>query len=195
MQSLFFIYFKLGFEHIINIGALDHILFIIGICVVYSLNEWVKVAYLVSAFTVGHFISLAITLFSEQSIISSNVIETAILVTILLVAYANLFIHERKLDFLMNSKYWFSAFFGIIHGLGFSNYLRSILLNDDLGMSLFAFNIGVELGQLCIVAIVLAIGYLLVEKYGVKQRIWRRNISIFIFIVTIGLLVNAFRNV
>ncbi len=195
MQSLFFIYFKLGFEHIINIGALDHILFIVGICVVYSLKEWVKVAYLVSAFTVGHFISLAITLFSEQSIISSNVIETAILVTILLVAYANLFIHERKLDFLMNSKYWFSAFFGIIHGLGFSNYLRSILLNDDLGMSLFAFNIGVELGQLCIVAIVLAIGYLLVEKYGVKQRIWRRNISIFIFIVTIGLLVNAFRNV
>ncbi len=195
MQSLFFIYFKLGVEHILNIAAIDHILFIIGISVVYSLKEWTKVVYLISAFTLGHFISLAITLYFEQSIIPSDFIEMAILVTILLVAYANFFIAESKTDFLMKSKYWFSAFFGVIHGLGFSNYLRSLLLNDELGMSLLAFNVGVELGQLCIVTIVLMMGYLVVDKFGMNHRAWQRITSVFIFVVTISLLLNTFRNV
>jgi hypothetical protein len=186
MQSTFSAYLQLGFGHISDLNGYDHILFIVALCAIYRLQEWRKVAILVTAFTIGHSITLAL---AALDIIPINgaLIEFLIPVTILITAVYNVLAFRSETKDLsptfnrsINLNYGFALIFGLIHGLGFSNFFKSLITPGQQGefiQQLFAFNVGVELGQLLIVAIILAIAYLFISLLKVKQRDWNLFIS------------------
>ena len=177
-MSEFGIYFELGMDHILDVKGYDHILFIIALCAIYILRDWRKVLILVTAFTIGHSITLALATMRIVNF-DSEVIEFLIPVTILLTAVINIFKKERTLETSkIQTNYILALFFGLIHGLGFSNFLRSMLGKDSSIVSqLLAFNIGLEVGQIIIVAVFLFISFILVDIFGAKRRDWRLIIS------------------
>lgn len=186
MKSGFQTYLELGFQHITDLDGYDHILFIVALCAIYTLKEWRKVAILVTAFTIGHSVTLALAAL-EIIPIPAAMIEFLIPVTIVITAVYNVTIHkmngrsnDQTFSKKLNMNYVFALIFGLIHGLGFSNFLRSMLMpgqEDELVMQLLAFNIGVELGQLTIVAVILFIAYIVMNPLRVKQREWNLFVS------------------
>ncbi len=166
--------FQLGLEHILDPNGYDHILFVVALCVIYGIHEWRKVVWLVTAFTLGHSLTLALATF-ELIRVRTDVIEFLIPITILITCAVNL-LPSRQPEAAKRQarqRYALAAFFGLIHGLGFSNFLRSILPRDaSIWQPLLAFNIGLEVGQLAIVGFVLFMGYLLVEWLRVPVREW-----------------------
>jgi hypothetical protein len=179
VMSEFQLYFGLGKDHILDYAnGYDHILFVIALCALYQLRDWKQVLILVTAFTVGHSITLALSTFN---IVNAKVelIEFLIPITIFITAVSNLFKNEDSMSpRAMQLNYAYAAFFGLIHGLGFSNYLKSILGRDKSIVSqLFAFNIGLEIGQIIIVGIFLVAGFILVDLFGVSRRDWKLVIS------------------
>ena len=178
-MSQFRIYFGLGREHILDVAnGYDHILFVVALCVLYQLRDWKQVLVLVTAFTIGHSITLALSTFNIVNV-RVELIEFLIPVTILITAVSNLFKHEDDIHGRsMQLNYFYAAFFGLVHGLGFSNYLKSILGRDkNIISQLFAFNIGLELGQIIIVVILLVSGLIVVDLLGVSRRDWKMVIS------------------
>ena len=177
-MSEFQLYYGLGFDHILDVNGYDHILFVVALCGLYQLFDWKKVLVLVTAFTLGHSITLALATLRIISI-DSELIEFLIPVTILFTAVSNVLTNDRKIE---EGKIWrnyfYAGFFGLIHGLGFSNYLRALLGQDEtIIVQLFAFNIGLEVGQIIIVAIFLVIGFLFTSIIGVSRRDWKLIIS------------------
>ena len=176
-MSEFQAYLTLGFDHITDPNGYDHILFVVALCAIYAFRDWKKVLVLVTAFTLGHSVTLAL---STLKIItySSDVIELLIPITILITALSNF--SENSLGEPKSPKlrYILAASFGLIHGMGFSNYLRSLLgEQESIVMPLFSFNLGLELGQLVIVAIALAIASFFVEVLKIKRLTWNHLIS------------------
>lgn len=174
---MFSVYLELGFDHILDLQGYDHILFIIALCAVFSIRDWKKILILVTAFTVGHTITLALS--SLQIIrVNANLIELLIPVTILLTALQNLWYRPApERGFQLN--YILALFFGFIHGMGFSNFFRSLLGQEaEILLPLFAFNIGVELGQLIIVSVIMLLNGLIVGVGQVKHQYWNRVVSI-----------------
>ncbi len=175
----FEIYFGLGNDHILDYAnGYDHILFVIALCVMFSTREWKRVFILVTAFTLGHSVTLALATLDIISV-KAQLIEFLIPVTILITAGSNIF---KKGDSLspgsLKLNYGYAAFFGLIHGLGFSNYLKSILGRDErIVTQLLAFNVGLEFGQIIIVVIFLITGFILVDLFGVNRRDWKLVIS------------------
>ncbi|QKZ11844.1 HupE/UreJ family protein [Spirosoma sp. KUDC1026] len=184
-MSDFLIYLRLGFDHITDPGGYDHILFVIALCAVYTLQQWRQVLILVTAFTIGHSITLALaTLRLIQY--KTEVIELLIPITILLTALINFGYQEprsRNQPALAGSqrnmgRYGLALSFGLIHGMGFSNYLRSLLGREAaIVQPLLAFNIGLELGQLLIVAIILTLAYLVLTLFSVSRLRWTLAVS------------------
>lgn len=177
-MSEFELYFDLGKEHILDTNGYDHILFVIALCIVYALRDWKKVLILVTAFTVGHSITLALSTL-EIITVRAELIEFLIPVTILITAASNLAGRtDTPSDGSMKLNYGYAAFFGLIHGMGFSNYLKGILGRDEtIVTQLLAFNLGLELGQIIIVGIFLIAGFVLVDILGVNRRDWKLVIS------------------
>jgi len=178
-MSEFQLYFGLGKSHILDYAnGYDHIIFVVALCALYLTREWKQVLILVTAFTIGHSITLAL---STLRIISVKVelIEFLIPLTIFITAVSNLFKNENNLTSRsVQMNYIFAGFFGLIHGLGFSSYLRSILGRDESILTqLFAFNLGLEFGQLIIVAIFMAAAFILVDLFGLNRRDWKMVIS------------------
>ena len=178
-MSEFQLYFGLGKSHILDYAnGYDHIIFVVALCALYLTREWKQVLILVTAFTIGHSITLAL---STLRIISVKVelIEFLIPLTIFITAVSNLFKNENNLTSRsVQMNYFFAGFFGLIHGLGFSSYLRSILGKDETILTqLFAFNLGLEFGQLVIVAIFMAAAFVLVDLFGLNRRDWKMVIS------------------
>ena len=170
-MSDFGFYFSLGWEHIISWDALDHQLFILALAAIYLLKEWKQVLVLVTAFTIGHSLTLALTVFNVIHF-PSNWIEFLIPCTIVLTAISNLF-RENFTPRSIRINYFFALFFGLIHGMGFANKLRYILAKDQsIGWSLFGFNVGLEAGQIVVVIIVLAISFLFVQLLKVDRMKW-----------------------
>ncbi|MFL9483068.1 HupE/UreJ family protein [Chitinophagaceae bacterium LWZ2-11] len=166
----FSLFFTLGRQHIADLSGLDHILFITALCLRYQFADWKKILILVTAFTIGHSITLALSVFNIVHF-STKWIEFLIPVTIVITAISNVFVKK----FIFKSKYpviyFLALFFGLIHGLGFSNYLKSLLgRNVNIVMQLFAFNVGLEVGQLIIVLIVLIISFILTGLIKVNRR-------------------------
>ena len=180
-MSDFEIYLPLGFQHITNIQGYDHILFVIALCAVYRLKDWKKIALLVTAFTIGHSITLALATLNLISY-STKLIELLIPITIVLACLINFF-HKSttySLDVEKPSffRYPVAMIFGLIHGMGFSNYLKSLLgTEQSIWQPLLAFNIGLEFGQLVIVVIVLIISSLLLDMFRVKKHNWNLILS------------------
>lgn len=175
----FKLYFNLGKEHILDIfHGYDHILFIIALCALYLLRDWRKVLILVTAFTIGHSVTLALSALHIINI-KATLIEFLIPLTIFITAVSNIFKNEENLDNRwLQLNYFYALFFGLIHGLGFSFTLRSILGKDrNIITQLFAFNIGLELGQIIIVVIFLVTSYVVIEIFGATRRDWKLVIS------------------
>jgi len=192
MQSLFQTYLKLGFEHIADLGAYDHILFIVALCAIYKLSQWKQVAILVTAFTIGHSVTLALAVLDIIRF-KPEVIEFLIPITIILTAVYNIIIalRQKEMQSKIQLNYLFALGFGLIHGMGFSNFLRSILMPDEEGQlvqQLFAFNVGIELGQLLIVAFILIVSYLALSILKIQQKYWAIGVSLVALIMAVNLL-------
>ena len=174
----FKLYFQLGAEHILDINGYDHILFVIALCAIYTAQDWKKVLILVTAFTIGHSITLAL---SALDIINfrSDIIEFLIPVTIFITAFANIVRKQNSLKpSFVNLNYFFGLFFGLIHGLGFSNYLKSLLGRDEsIVTQLLAFNLGLELGQIIIVLVFMILSFIATGLFNVARRDWNLVIS------------------
>jgi len=177
-MSVFEMYLKLGIEHIADFKGYDHILFLVALTAVYPVNEWKKLLILITAFTIGHTLTLALATL-ELVRVPGEIIEFLIPITIVFTAFMNLFQKsEKTVGGNHVLKYGATAFFGLIHGLGFSNYLHSLLGKEDkLLMPLFSFNLGVEVGQIAVVLAIVAMGLLFVELIGVKRREWNLVLS------------------
>jgi hypothetical protein len=178
-MSQFQLYFGLGKSHILDYAnGYDHIIFVVALCALYLTREWKQVLILVTAFTIGHSITLALATLRIISV-KVELIEFLIPLTIFITAVSNLFKNENNLTSRsVQMNYFFAGFFGLIHGLGFSSYLRSILGRDEsIITQLFAFNLGLEFGQLVIVAIFMAAAFVLVDLFGLNRRDWKMVIS------------------
>ncbi|MFZ9695846.1 MAG: HupE/UreJ family protein [Chitinophagaceae bacterium] len=176
MQSFFF-YFPLGWEHIISASALDHQLFILALAAIYAWQDWKQVLILVTAFTLGHSLTLALSVLEVFSL-DSNWVEFLIPLTIVLTATSNLLQRNqpaRKVQF----NYWLALFFGFIHGMGFANSIRFMLSEEQqLGWGLLGFNLGLEAGQLIFVAFLLLFTYLVLDKIKLDRKKWTISLSL-----------------
>jgi len=182
---MFKTYFDLGFEHILDINGYDHVLFIISICLLASINHWKKLLVLVTAFTIGHSLTLALSVLDIVTI-PANIIETIIPITIILSCIDNIYQSGKENQY--SPKYLIILFFGFIHGMGFSNFFKAILgEEEDLVFPLLAFNVGVEIAQLVIVAITILLLYSL-RFIGIKQKNVNIIGSIIIILVSLYLL-------
>lgn len=177
-MSIFYTYLQLGFSHISDIQGYDHILFIITLCAVYFFRHWKKLIILVTAFTIGHSLTLALAVYNIVSI-NTNLIEFLIPLTIFLTSFGNLFQKKEQVSKILHLlKYLAALFFGLIHGLGFSYYLRSLLGGEsNMIIPLLSFNIGVEIGQLVIVLSILLLAFIVVQIFKVKHREWNLILS------------------
>lgn len=182
MQDAFQIYVNLGFDHILNINAYDHILFVVALCAVYRLEEWKKVAILATAFTIGHSVTLALAALEVLNF-PSKIIEFLIPVTIFLTAIKNVLPKNKSVDPVtkwVDLNYLLALIFGFIHGMGFSNYFKSTQFpgqESQVVSQLLAFNIGVELGQLIIIGFILLTSFIAFKILKIKQREWNLFIS------------------
>jgi ABC-type antimicrobial peptide transport system permease subunit len=164
-------YLREGFYHITDWKGYDHILFVMALCLPYVAKDWKKIVVLVTAFTIGHSVTLALSVF-DAILISSKWIEFLIPVTILLTSLGNL-LQQHTTDQQPKLRYAAALLFGLIHGLGFSNYLKSMLgKSETIVTQLLAFNVGLELGQLLIVLFVLLLAFLFIRVLNVLRRDW-----------------------
>lgn len=178
-MSEFRLYFDLGKDHILDYAnGYDHILFVIALCALYMFRDWKNLLILVTAFTIGHSVTLALAVFQIVTI-KAELIEFLIPLTILITAVSNIFRNEENLSpRALQLNYAYALFFGLIHGMGFSNYLKSILGRDErIIKQLFAFNVGLELGQIIIVVIFLTASFIVVSLCGMNRRDWKLIIS------------------
>ncbi len=173
----FAFYLQLGFEHISDLAGYDHILFLVALCAVYRIEQWRNLLVLVTAFTVGHSVTLALAS-SDVLTIPSTIIEFLIPTTILLTALHNVLSHSDTEQTGMGRKYAMALFFGLIHGMGFSNYFRALMMDDSsILVPLLGFNIGIELGQLLVVAFIVGVSVVFLKVVRVQQREWNLFIS------------------
>ncbi len=182
MWSQFKVYFDLGFEHIMALDAQDHIIFVVALMAVYQLKDWRRILILITAFTIGHSLTLAISGFGYIAP-NSKIVETLIAFTIFVTALVNL---GQKLPRVSNVvsaqerliRYGFAFAFGLIHGLGFARQFKAISGGmQELLMLLVSFNIGLEVGQIVIVLLILLISFLFTRLLQKKEHDWNVLLS------------------
>jgi len=181
----FGLFFQMGYEHIADLNGIDHILFVAALCIRYQFADWKKLLWLVTAFTLGHSITLALSVFNIVNY-SVNWIEFLIPVTIVITAISNVFVKKFVYKAKFPLIYFFAAFFGLIHGLGFSNYLKSLLSKEgNIVPELLAFNLGLEAGQLVIVLAILIISLIFVQLFKINRREYLLYVSGGIFAIAL----------
>ena len=179
-------YLELGFNHILDINGYDHILFLIALCAIYQWDQWKRIVLLATAFTLGHSLTLALASLNVITV-SSKLVEFLIPVTILITAVFNLTKWNRTLD--IKAHYSLAAIFGLIHGMGFSGFFRSLIMEDEsFVQGLLAFNIGVEIGQVIIVGIIMIFNFFWIKVLNFKPEIWTKILSITAGIVAVMLM-------
>jgi HupE / UreJ protein len=183
MESSFSLFLRLGIEHISDLNGYDHMLFITALCAVYQFNQWKHLLWLVTAFTLGHSVTLALATL-DLIVINGELVEFLIPITIFVTSLVNIVLelrghHSRLAEQRSEyTKYGLALGFGLIHGMGFSNFLRAMLGGEEsIVAPLFAFNIGLELGQIMILAAVLLISTAMVRWVGLAQRDWSLLLS------------------
>ena len=190
-MSEFWIYFQIGLKHVLDIYAYDHVLFLIALAVPFSFSDWKRLVLLVTLFTIGHTMALMLSVF-EIVAIKVNVVELLIPITILITAFFNLFTagKSNKKESI-NLVFFITLFFGIIHGLGFSNYFKSILGGSASSkiLPLTEFALGIEAAQIVVVFVVLVLSYIVQTIFRFSKRDWTLVMSAFIIGVVIPLIV------
>ena len=183
------LYIRLGLFHVLDWKAYDHILFLTALSVVYTFTDWKKVIWMVTFFTLGHTLTLALSAYGLLNV-RIDVVEFLIPVTIFLTASANIIFSKKsssqseyKLNILL------AFLFGLIHGLGFSNYFRILMEeNESKLLPLIEFALGIEAAQIAIVLIVLLSGFLFVRLFNIKRRDWILVISAVVIGIVIPML-------
>jgi hypothetical protein len=178
MLSEFQVFLRLGFEHIADFRGYDHILFIVALCAGYELQHWRKLLILVTAFTVGHSVTLVLATLHLIAI-NGALVEFLIPLTIFVTGVANIVSSSLKEGSLAERrrsrvvKYSMALGFGLIHGMGFSSFLRALLGGEEgIALPIFAFNVGLEIGQICIVLAVLVLTFLMVRLVRMRRHDW-----------------------
>ncbi len=179
MQDFNF-YFPWGWKHIISRDALDHQLFIAALCAIYLLKDWKQVLILVTAFTIGHSLTLALSVYDVLRF-SSKWVEFLIPCTIVITAIFNLF-QKKFTQKSIRINYFLALFFGLIHGMGFANAIRiTLATGQNIGWGLFGFNLGLEAGQIVVVLTILIFSKLLMDILKVSRREWVIFLSAAVF--------------
>ena len=186
----FRLYFGVGIGHILNLEALDHILFVAALCLRYLVKDWKKVVVLVTAFTIGHSITLALSALGLVHF-ATRWIEFLIPLTIVATAINNL--TQRKGQVEHPSRfpviYFFALFFGLIHGLAFASSLLSLVGREGILVPLLAFNLGIEAAQLLVVAIILVISFIFVQLIRLRRVWWVWGVSTLVLIASLKMAV------
>lgn len=181
MQNLGF-YFELGWHHIIAKDAFDHLLFLLVLSAVYLMVDWKKVLILITAFTLGHSLTLILSIVDVIRI-NADLVEILIPCTIIITAVFNLWQKEFDSKSLQRN-YFLAFFFGLIHGLGFANSIRFMMAEDEsVAINLLGFNIGLEAGQIVVVICILIFSFIIVNKAGLKRNWWVRGLSVFAIVI------------
>ncbi|MEO7984743.1 MAG: HupE/UreJ family protein [Bacteroidota bacterium] len=187
MQDFGF-YFNIGWTHIISKDALDHQLFIAALAAIYLLKDWKQVLVLVTAFTIGHSLTLALSVFDIIRF-NDKWVEFLIPVTIVVTALSNL-LQKKFTAKSIRINYVLALLFGLIHGMGFANSIRFMIAEDqNIGWSLFAFNVGLEVGQIFVVSILLLLSWLLVNKLKINRREWVIFLSAAVFALALKMVI------
>jgi hypothetical protein len=190
-MSEFWIYFQIGLKHVLDIHAYDHVLFLIALAVPFSFKDWKRVVLLVTLFTFGHTMALLLSVF-EIVTIRVDVVEFLIPITILIAAFFNLFTAGKSSKREGISLVSFiTLFFGIIHGLGFSNYFKTILggSNTSKIVPLLEFALGIETAQIVVVFVVLVLSYMVQTVFRFSKRDWALVMSAFIIGVVLPMII------
>jgi len=164
-MSEFLTFLQLGFRHIVDIEAMDHILFLVALAAIYRFRDLKKVLWVITAFTVGHSVTLALAV-SGLLTLPSNIIEFLIPVTIVATGVENIVVRDREHAAWGRYRPVFAGVFGLVHGAGFANYLKALFV-DRLAVPLFGFNVGIELGQVVVLAMIA--GAFLLMDHGIKR--------------------------
>lgn len=162
----FTIYLSLGVKHILSLSALDHIAFLMVLIAPFKNNEWKSLLVLITAFTIGHSLSLLFGVYKWVSF-SQEIIEFLIPLSIFLTGVFHFFskgIKQNKLAYLL------ALAFGLIHGLGFSNYLSSMMSDSNIAVSLLGFNLGVEIGQIVVVGLIVLAVILFEKAFSIPYK-------------------------
>ncbi len=172
----FWLYFKLGLNHVLDWQAYDHVLFLIVLVAAYNFTNWKRVLILITLFTLGHTASLLLASFNIVSV-STTWVEFLIPLTILVAAIYNLFSagkgnRTEKLGIF----YILTVFFGLIHGFGFASYFK-IINGDNAIFPLLEFAPGLELAQIIVVLIVLIVAFVFQTIFRFNRRDWVLVIS------------------
>ena len=154
-MSDFVAFARLGVHHIVDTSALDHILFLVALAAIYRPRDWRDALRVVSAFTVGHSVSLALAVAGVVPF-DARAVEFLIPLTIVATSVGNVVARDRAATPPgWRSRPLLAAVFGLVHGAGFAGYLQSLLL-DHVAVPLLGFNVGIEIGQVCVLAVVAA---------------------------------------
>ena len=191
-MTTFELFLETGFYHILDIRGYDHILFVAVLCASFSPDSWRKIIWLITSFTAGHSVTLFLAA-NDMIHVDGTVTELLIAVTIMLAAISNLI--TRPENFLQPRKftwgYLFAGLAGLIHGLGFSGYLRALIGSEEsIVTPLFAFNVGLELGQIIIVLVYMLITFITINIIGIRYRDWRFFLSSAIVGVSLTLILD-----
>jgi hypothetical protein len=190
MQDFGF-YFEIGWKHIISKNALDHQLFIAALAAIYLMKDWKQVLILVTAFTIGHSLTLALSVF-DLIRFNNKWVEFLIPVTILITALSNL-LQKKFTPKSIRVNYFLALAFGLMHGMGFANSIRFMMADDQhTGWSLFGFNVGLEAGQLVVVTAILLLSHLIVTILKVNRRDWVLFLSAGVFALSIKMVFERF---
>ncbi|MGI4020452.1 MAG: HupE/UreJ family protein [Janthinobacterium lividum] len=183
-MSDFVFYFSLGWEHIISTNALDHQLFIISLAAVYTFNDLKKVLILITAFTIGHSLTLALSVLDIIRF-PSIWVEFLIPCTVFITAFNNILQLDKK-ERSIKTNYYLALLFGFIHGMGFANAIRMMLVKDQsICIGLVGFNVGLEAGQIFVVAFFLVTTFVFLKLLSVKRRDWVFFLSSGVFALAI----------
>lgn len=184
MMQDFLFYLKLGWEHIISLDALDHQLFVLALIAVYSYSDWKKILVLVTAFTIGHSVTLALSILDIVRV-PSDWVEFLIPLTIVLTALGNILMKNKKQS-QGKLNYYLALFFGLIHGMGFANTARVMIAkSQSIALPLLGFNVGLEVGQIAIVLGILVLLFILLNIFKVNKKDWILFVSSGVFALSL----------
>ena len=165
----FYIWFTTGISHIINWEAYDHVLFLFALCSIYTFSQWKKMLILITAFTIGHSLTLALSVLHVFTL-NTALVEFLIAVTIILTCLYNLRFDSQYRDGSLNTAFWMTICFGLIHGLGFASVLKEMLFDDRILLPLFSFNVGLEVGQFLVVIVLLSLIHLVKIIFHLQHK-------------------------
>ncbi len=189
----FIFYIQIGLNHVLDLKAYDHILFLIVLAVIFVFKDWKKILWMVTFFTIGHTLTLALSAYGVLQV-KSDIVEFLIPLTIFLTAIVNVYFSKRSnINKESRFNYFIAFFFGLIHGLGFSNYFKILIDKDESKLlPLIEFAFGIELAQIIIVFIVLLLGFVFQTIFKVNKRDWILIISSAVAGITIPMMAERF---